>query len=85
MTKVFDKINHLKLLEKLLNIGVLMYIIIILCNIFSSQTSHVVFNSTSSNSFNIRNGVCQGGILSPLLFNLYIDDILDHIPNFNVG
>ena len=31
------------------------------------------------------NGVRQGGILSPILFSFYIDEVLDHISNMNVG
>ena len=30
-----------------------------------------------SNSFNVTNGVRQGGILSPQLFNVYIDGLSD--------
>ena len=28
-----------------------------------------------SNSFNVTNGVCQSGVLSPQLFNVYIDGL----------
>jgi hypothetical protein len=33
----------------------------------------------------IINGVKQGGILSPFLFNYFIDDIIVHIASLNLG
>ena len=39
-----------------------------------------ILNSTFSASFKVTNGVRQGGILSPLLFNVYMDD-LSHVLN----
>ena len=35
------------------------------------------WGSIISESFNVSNGVRQGGILSPCLFNLYMDEVDD--------
>jgi hypothetical protein len=38
-----------------------------------------------SSQFTVTNGVCLGGVLSPTLFNLYIDDLSHSLCNTNVG
>lgn len=42
-------------------------------------------NIISDNIFRINNGVKQGGILSPTLFNIYIEDLLSEVLVLNVG
>ena len=37
----------------------------------------VKWGHCTSNSFNVSNGVRQGGVLSPRLFNVYIDGLND--------
>ena len=40
----------------------------------------------SSNTFRVSNGVRQGGILSPKLFNVYyMDELSEQLNNSNVG
>ena len=38
-----------------------------------------------SNVFNVTNGVRQGGILSPKLFNIYIDGLSNILNNSSIG
>ncbi len=40
-------------------------------------------NSTKNNQINIAKGVLQGSELSPLLYNIYIDDLLDELNDIN--
>ena len=38
-----------------------------------------------SDSFNVTNGVCQSGILSPQLFNIHIDGLSNILKKSSVG
>ena len=38
--------------------------------------ARVMWNSHVSDYFSISNGVKQGGVISPVLFNLYLDNLL---------
>ena len=44
----------------------------------------VKWGKVNSAYFNVSNGVCQGGILSPKLFAIYVDD-LSHELYVNLG
>ena len=45
----------------------------------------VKWNGALSNKFTTSNGVKQGGVLSPLLFSVYLDDLLHELRNLNIG
>ena len=74
-SKAFDRVNRRKLLLKLESRGVPTYILRLLSNELIGQYICVRWGSTHSECFPIGNGVKQGGILSPLLFNVYMDDL----------
>ena len=74
-SKAFDRVNRRKLLLKLESRGVPTYILRLLSNELIGQYICVRWGSTHSEFFPIGNGVKQGGILSPLLFNIYMDDL----------
>ncbi len=38
----------------------------------------VRWNADLSASFNVSNGVRQGGVLSPILFTVYVDELLQY-------
>ena len=42
---------------------------------YASQTMYVRWSGILSHGFHVTNGVRQGGILSPYLFNVYMDDL----------
>ena len=49
------------------------------------QEARVIWNSCHSTYFRLMNGVKQGGVLSPTLFNLYIDRLLITLKNSGLG
>ena len=74
-SKAFDRVNHAVLFDKLKKRGVPGYMIRILTFWYSNQKMMVRWGNIMSESFNVSNGVRQGGILSPYLFNVYMDDL----------
>lgn len=45
----------------------------------------VKWGKSTSAPFHVNNGVCQGGILSHLLFNIYIDDLSESLNPCRTG
>ena len=74
-SKAFDRINHWHLFKKLIDRNVPVYIVRMLLFWYCNQTLKVKWSTTISGEFKATNGVKQGGILSPYLFNLYMDDL----------
>ena len=67
------------LLEKLDQIGIPKNIINLLKDVFSKSTIEV-----NGSIINSSKGVMQGSSLSPILFNLYINDLIEELHNQNL-
>ena len=46
---------------------------------------HIRWGNTFSTFFRVSNGVKQGGIISPVLFNVYMDDLSCALNRSNIG
>ena len=74
-SKAFDRINHDTLFKKLVNRNVPAYIVRLLVFWYSHQQMFVKWGNVTSSVFTVSNGVRQGGVLSPYLFNVYMDGL----------
>ena len=52
---------------------------------YCSERMRVRWNSSNSREFLHSNGIKQGGVLSPLSFSVYLDDLLSELRQVNVG
>ena len=72
-SKAFDKINHWVLFRKLLDRQVPGIIVRILVVWYTKQNFYLRCNNCLSSPFTVSNGVRHGSILSPFLFNVYVE------------
>ena len=84
-SKAFDKISHWILFRKLIDRKVPIYLVKILCYWYQHQIMSVRWGCSISKGFNVTNGVRQGGVLSPKLFNVYIDGLSNILNNSTTG
>ncbi|GBN55988.1 RNA-directed DNA polymerase from mobile element jockey [Araneus ventricosus] len=75
IAKAFDKIWHDGLLLKLMRLGVSAQLIKILRSYLTSRNFQVRINHIISSPRPILSGCAQGSLLSPTLFNIYVNDI----------
>ncbi|GFS05429.1 endonuclease-reverse transcriptase [Elysia marginata] len=75
-TKAFDRVNYTKLMEVLIKAGVLDNERRLIAELYWNQTAKVKTNSGTTEDINILRGVIEGCIISPALFNLYNEFLL---------
>ena len=84
LKKAFDLVKLSKLFCKLSEkIPPIMIRFIVI--MYTSQSCHVTWNGIRSDDFSISNGVRQGAVLSPSLFNVYIDDLYEILKKTGFG
>ena len=73
----FDLVNHEILFQRLVDRGLPSLLTRFLLSWYKNQSL--------SAPFSVSNGVRQGGVLSRILFTMYIDDLLVDLSNLGVG
>ena len=71
--KAFDCVDHNKLRKILKEIGIPDHLTCLLRNLYAGQEATVRTGHGTTDWFQIGKGVHQGCILSPCLFNLYVE------------
>ena len=75
--KAFDSVNHDILWKSLAHNGVAPKLLNLLKSLYANAECFVRLEKKLSNNFFPRRGVRQGCILSPLLFNLFLQYIIN--------
>lgn len=85
LSKAFDSVNHQILFRKLRCTGIPTLLVNLIICMYKNQNISVKFKSGKSDEWLLSNGVRQGGILSPLFFNIYINDLITNISSSGLG
>ena len=78
-SKAFDRVNHWTLFAKLIETEAPLLIVRVLLFWYQKQQLCIKWGKSCSTYFTICNGVRQGGILSPRLFALYVNQLTNQL------
>ena len=84
-SQAFDRVNYVKLFRLLRARKLPAVILRFLIVFYTNQNIRVRWRSSISISCTISNGVKQGGVLSPILFTIYIDELLNELRKSGLG
>lgn len=77
-SKAFDRVNYAKLFIVLINKAI--------CHLQARLLLfHIRLENYNTNEFRVTNGVKQGGVLSPFLYGIHIDELLQMLNNSKYG
>ncbi|MEL6989899.1 MAG: reverse transcriptase family protein, partial [Bacteroidota bacterium] len=83
--KAFDSVDHDILMNKLLESGIPGPFVSTVRHWYNNQYVNVKYANHTSDEWLITNGVRQGGVLSGLFFNLYINSLIVKINDCSYG
>jgi len=78
-SKAFDYVERITVWAKFIKLGIRGKMWTVLKSIYSHVKSRVRFNNNLGNEFSCFLGVRQGESLSPFLFAMFLNDIIEHL------
>lgn len=84
ISKAFDKVWHLGLKYKVLQLNLPLIFEKLLCDFLDDRTAKIKISNFHGQEFNLNCGVPQGSVLSPTLFTIYTADAPKAIQGLNI-
>ena len=84
-SKAFDTISHSGLFLNLIDRNVPLCFLLVIVFWYANMHYNCRWGNSCSNSFPVRCGTKQGGILSPDFFSIYIDPLIRLLRNMKIG
>ena len=78
-SRAFDRVNYVKLFRLLLKRNLCPLVIRFMINMYTNQSIRVRWGSCLTTLCDVSNGVKQGGVISPILFTIYVDELLSRL------
>ena len=86
LDRLFDRVNHLGILDKLCSVGIGGPVLSISTQFLSNRSQQVMVDGCGNKQVNIVSGVPQGSVFfCPLLFLLYTSEIFSILENKLIG
>ena len=84
-SKAFDRLRYDKLFEILLTRNLPPDVLRLLFDMYENQLCRTRWESADSMYFSTINGIRQGGVASPILFTLYMEELIKKLEEKEVG
>ena len=84
-TKAFDSVEYCKLFCLLVSRDLPSACLRLLLNMYANSSTRIAWNGICSTMFLVENGVKQGEIMSPILFCIYLDGLLNLLATAQIG
>ena len=84
-SKAFDRVRHDMLFKLLIDRKLPVYVIRCLYDAYKRQKLRTAWNGSLSQSFETVNGIKQGSVISPVLFTVYMDELLIRLQECGYG
>jgi hypothetical protein len=84
-TKAFDRLEYVRMFDVLLKKSLCPFVTRLLLCMYKQQTANVKWQNSLSQSFHVKNGVKQGGVISPVIFTIYMDALLTKLEAKGAG
>ena len=84
-SQAFDRVHFIKMFKLLLDRGLCPLVCRLLVKPYTQQSARVKCGGAISDEFKVSNGVKQGGVLSPILFGVYMDELFKCLRSSQAG